>query len=130
VSTSDHSLEAACLISPQEISDGACGGAVTRIGTFLMKSFYHSNKTKKRRGLFGGNSKWFLNENIIKIPKVQKYQTHNFCLPLQVPKWFRELLPAYITECNYFFGINHFHSVDRKHSFQFLKPARVYFTYQ
>jgi hypothetical protein len=57
---------------------------------------------------------------------VQKYQTHNSCRQTWVPRWFRDLLVAYITECNSFFGINHFHSVDRKLSFQFLKPARVY----
>ena len=57
---------------------------------------------------------------------MQKYQTHNSCRQTWVPRWFRDLLVAYITECNSFFGINHFHSVDRKLSFQFLKPARVY----
>ena len=57
---------------------------------------------------------------------MQKFQTHNSFDPGWVLKWLCELLVAYITECNYFFGINRFHSVDRKLSFQFLKPARVY----
>ena len=57
---------------------------------------------------------------------MQKFQTHNSFDPGWVLKWLRELLVAYIIECNYFFGINHFHSVDRKLSSQFLKPARVY----
>ena len=43
----------------------------------------------------------------------------------------KSLLHAYITECNHFFGINHFHSVEPGSiRFQFLKPERVFFTIQ
>ena len=56
--------------------------------------------------------------------------THNFKgkkAPLEVLA--QTLVLAYITECNHFFGINRFHSVETGSScFQFLKPARVLFS--
>ena len=41
------SLQDDAFVFPPAISDGVCGGAVTRIDSFLMKSCYHSKNSNQ-----------------------------------------------------------------------------------